>query len=350
MSKTKGNVIDPLDVINEVGADALRFTLAINNTGRDIPLGKTAIAGYSAFVNKIWNASRFALMHLDSALRDAKPIDREDLGTVERWILSELNAATRDVNRNLSIYRFDEAAGALFQFFKHEFCDWYIEMVKPVLLGKHGGDEQRAQAKRVLLEVLDRSLRLLHPFMPFVTEEIWLKLGGVEPSIMVAPYPIVEEVLDDKEAERLMGAVKSMITAVRNARAERGFTPKDRFTLYIRTANEREATFFSNHEYLLNELARLERTAVNGDAPQDAHHDVIGGFEIAIVFPEKVATAEQAARAQKEVEKTRNEIASLEGRLANEQFLQNAPKAVVEQARARLAELQARLQKLEKNQ
>jgi valyl-tRNA synthetase len=350
MSKTKGNVIDPLDVIKDVGADALRFTLAIRNTGRDIPLGKTAIADYSAFVNKIWNASRFALMHLDTELKSAGRIDREDLGTVERWILSELNSATREVNRNLSIYRFDEAASALFHFFKHEFCDWYIEMIKPVLLGRYGTDDQRAHAKRVLLEVLDRSLRLLHPFMPFVTEEIWQKLGGVEPSIMVAPYPIGEEVLDDAEASRLLGAVKSMITAVRNARAERGFTPKDRFTLHIRSANERDATFLANHAYLINDLARLDETIVNGDMPADAHHDVISGFEIAIVFPERQITPEQTARAQKELEKLRKELVSLETKLANEQFVQNAPAAVVEQARARMAEVRARIQKLEQNQ
>jgi len=350
MSKTKGNVIDPLDVINDVGADALRFTLAIKNTGRDIPLGKTAIADYSAFVNKIWNASRFSLMHLDTELKSAGAIDREDLGTVERWILSELNAATKDVNRNLSIYRFDEAAGALFHFFKHEFCDWYIEMIKPVLLGRHGTDKQRTQSKRVLLEVLDRSLRLLHPFMPFVTEEIWQKLGGVEPSIMVAPYPIGEEVLDDSEAVRLMGAVKSMITAVRNARAERGFTPKDRFTLHIRTLSERDGNFFSRHDYLLNDLARLEKTVVNGEVPSGAHHDVIAGFEIAIPFPEKQVTPEQLARTQKEIEKLRKELASLESKLANEQFVQNAPAQVVEQARARLTEVRARIEKLEQNQ
>ncbi|MGZ7032802.1 MAG: valine--tRNA ligase, partial [Thermoanaerobaculia bacterium] len=341
MSKTKGNVIDPLDVINEVGADALRFTLAINNTGRDIPLGKTAIAGYSAFVNKIWNASRFAMMHLDIELKSAGAIERESLGTVERWILSRLNDAARGVNRNLSIYRFDEAAGTLHHFFWHEFCDWYIEMVKPVLLGRQGTDRQRDQAKRVLLEVLDRSLRLLHPFMPFVTEEIWQKLGGVEPSIMVAPYPIVEEVLDDSEAERLIGAVKSMITTVRNARADRGFTPKDRFTLYIRASNEREATFFNNHEYLLNEMARLEKVVVNGIPPEGVHQDVIAGFEIAIAFPEKTITAEQAARTQKEIEKSEKELAMLQGKLANEQFVKNAPAAVVQQAQARCSELRA---------
>src|SRR6185369_2335162 len=161
------------------------------------------------------------------------------------------------------------------------------------------------------LEVLDRSLRLLHPFMPFVTEEIWQKLGGVEPSIMVAPYPIGEEVLDDGEAERMIGAVKSMITTVRNARAERGFTPKERFTLYIRASNEREATFFNNHEYLLGDLARLEKVIVNGNPPEGTHQDVVAGFEIAIAFPEKTITAEQAARTAKEIEKSEKELAML---------------------------------------
>ena len=308
MSKSKGNVIDPLDVVEEVGADALRFTLAINASGRDIPLGRSRIASYSAFVNKIWNASRFAMMHIDSELKGSGAIDRDTLGTVERWILSRLNAATRDVNKNLSIFRFDEAASTLYQFFWHEFCDWYIEMVKPVLLGKHGTDDDRKRAKRVLLEVLDRSLRLLHPFMPFVTEEIWQKLGGIEPSIMVAPYPIAED-LDDSEAERLIRAVQSMITTIRNVRAERGFMPKDRFTLYVAVNDDREATFFHTYSYLLNELARLDVTIVNEASPEGAHHDVIGGFAIGIVFPEKVVTKEQIERTQREIEGSRKELA-----------------------------------------
>src|ERR1051325_6155960 len=228
MSKTKGNVIDPLDVIDEFGADAVRFTLAVLTTGGgDIPLARSRMEGYARFANKIWNASRFALMHIDAKLASAKPIQRDDLKTVERWILSRLDDTTRTVNKMLSAFRFDEASNAIYQFFWKEFCDWYIEMVKPVLLGKHGTTDDAARARRVLLEVLDRSLRLLHPFMPFITEEIWQKLGGVEPSIMVAPYPIAEDLLEDPEAERLINAVRAMITALRNARAERGFTPKD---------------------------------------------------------------------------------------------------------------------------
>jgi valyl-tRNA synthetase len=357
MSKTKGNVIDPLDVVNEVGADALRFTLAVSASGRDIPLGKSRIQGYSAFVNKIWNASRFAMMHIDKELKSAGPIERDSLKTVERWILSRLNTTTREVNRQLSLFRFDEAANAIYHFFWHEFCDWYIEMAKPVLLGKHGTEEDRALAKRVLLEVLDRSLRLLHPFMPFVTEEIWQKLGGVEPSIMIAPYPITEEVLEDSEAERLTNAVKAIISTVRNVRAERGFTPKDRFRLFIRGAGDagqstaaRDANFFREYAYLLHELARLDEVSVEGEPPAGTHHDVIEGFHIAIAFPEKVVSQEQLEKVQRDIEKTRAELASMEAKLADERFVSNAPPHIVQGAQARQAELRAKLEKLQQNQ
>jgi valyl-tRNA synthetase len=349
MSKTKGNVIDPLDVIEKYGADAVRFTLAILTSGRDIPLAESRMQGYSAFANKIWNAARFALMHLDAGLKGAGRIDRDDLGTVERWILSRLNEATSDVNRYLSSYRFDEASNTMYKFFWHEFCDWYIEMVKPVLLGKQGVDADRTRAKRVLLEVLDRSLRLLHPFMPFITEEIWLKLGGVEPSVMVAPYPVAEEVLEDAEAERLIGSVQAMVTTVRNQRAERGFTPKDRFRLYITADGERDAHFFDHYGYLLSDLARLDSVHVNQRAPEGAHQDVVSGFAISIVFPEKVVTPEQQERTQREIEKSRKELEGIETRLGNEQFVQNAPPAVVTQARARREELITRIEKLQQN-
>jgi valyl-tRNA synthetase len=357
MSKTKGNVIDPLDVVNEVGADALRFTLAVSASGRDIPLGKSRIQGYSAFVNKIWNASRFAMMHIDKELKSAGPIERDSLKTVERWILSRLNSVTREVNRQLSLFRFDEAANAIYQFFWHEFCDWYIEMAKPVLLGKHGTEKDRDLARRVLLEVLDRSLRLLHPFMPFVTEEIWQKLGGVEPSIMIAPYPITEEVLEDSEAERLTDAVRAIITAVRNVRAERGFTPKDRFRLYIRGAADgttgastRDANFFREYSYLLHELARLDEVSVEGEPPAGTHHDVIEGFHIAIAFPEKVVSPEQLEKVQRDIEKTRAELASMDAKLADERFVRNAPPHIVQGAQARQGELRAKLEKLQQNQ
>jgi valyl-tRNA synthetase len=349
MSKTKGNVIDPLDVIDEFGADAVRFTLAIFASGRDLPLAKSRMQGYAAFANKIWNASRFAMMHIDTTLGAAKAIDRDELKSVERWILSRLNETTSTVNRALSDFRYDEASNAIYQFFWHEFCDWYIEMVKPVLLGRHGSPDDQQRAKRVLLEVLDRSLRLLHPFMPFITEEIWQKLGGVEPSIMVAQYPVAAEVLEDPEAERLVRAVQAMITTVRNARAERGFTPKDRFKLYVR-AEGRDAAFFDTYAYLLIDLGRLTEVIVNTEPPAGAHHDVVEGFTIAIEFPEKVVTKEQQERTERELEKSRKELESLDAKLVNEQFMKNAPPAIVAGAQARQAELRARIEKLMQNQ
>jgi len=349
MSKTKGNVIDPLDVIDEFGADAVRFTLAIFASGRDIPLAKSRMQGYAAFANKIWNASRFAMMHIDTKLSSAKAIDRDELKSIERWILSRLNETTKSVNRALSDYRFDEASNAIYQFFWHEFCDWYIEMVKPVLLGRHGSEADQQRAKRVLLEVLDRSLRLLHPFMPFITEEIWQKLGGVEPSIMVALYPTAEEMFEDTEAERMVRAVQAMITSVRNARAERSFTPKDRFKLYVRCAG-RDSAFFEDYAYLLIDLARLTEVIVNGEPPAGAHHDVVEGFTIAIEFPEKVVTKEQQERTERELEKSRKELESLDAKLVNDQFVKNAPPAIVQGAQARQAELRARIEKLMQNQ
>jgi valyl-tRNA synthetase len=350
MSKTKGNVIDPLDVIEKYGADAVRFTLAILTSGRDIPLAEARMQGYSAFANKIWNASRFAMMHLDIELKNAGRIDVDDLKVLERWILSRLNDTTRDVNRSLAAFRFDEAANLIYQFFWHDFCDWYIEMAKPLLLGKHGSDRDRTSAKRVLLEVLDRSLRLLHPFMPFITEEIWQKLAGVEPSVMVAPYPVFAEELADSDAERLIDTLKGIITRVRNLRAEKGFTPKDRFKLYITYDVDRDARFFSEYSYLLTELARLSEVHINEQAPAGAFQDAVNGVAIAVELPEKVVTEEELEKTRRELEKSRKELEGVEARLANEQFVSNAPPNVVAGAQARRAELIARIEKLEKNE
>ena len=349
MSKTKGNVIDPLEVIDEFGADAVRFTLAIFASGRDIPLAKNRMQGYSAFANKIWNASRFALTYIDTRLEDAPRILRDDLRTVERWILSRLNETTRNVNRALSNFRFDEASNLLYQFFWHEFCDWYIEMAKPVLGGRHGDTEDQERAKRVLLEVLDRSLRLLHPFMPFITEEIWQKLGGVEPSIMVAPYPIEEEVLEDPEAERMIAIVQGVITTVRNVRAERGFTPSDRPKLYIRAVDQREGQFFATASYLVVELARLSEIVIGEEIPADAHRDAVSGIELGIVFPEKQVTPEELERIARQVDQLQKQLDGTRARLADERFRERAPANILEQTRQIETDLVARIEKLRQN-
>jgi valyl-tRNA synthetase len=349
MSKVKGNVIDPLEVIEEFGADAVRFTLAIVSSGRDIPLARNRMQGYAAFATKIWNASRFALTYINTPLRDAKPIDFDRLSTLERWILSRLNATARDVDRAMNSYRFDEASNALYQFFWHEFCDWYIEMAKPVLSGREGTSETQENARRVLLDVLDKSLRLLHPFMPFITEEIWQKLDGADPSIMVAAYPEADEARVDTEAERQIAALQEMVTVIRNLRVEKGFTPKDRFLLFVNPREPRDAEFFRRHTYLLTELARLSEVRFGNTFPPDAHLDSIRGTEIAVQVPEKTASPEEVARIQKQIEQLTNEIENTKRRLRDANFVERAPAHVVEGARQREAELVARLEKLRQN-
>jgi valyl-tRNA synthetase len=353
MSKSKGNVIDPLEVIDEYGADPVRFTLAILSSGRDIPLAKNRMEGYRAFATKIWNASRFALMHVDQSL-GSTPLVREDLRPVERWILSRVNETTREVNRALSAFRFDEAANAIYQFFWREFCDWYIEMTKPVLLGREGTPKDQQTAKRVLLDVLDRSLRLLHPFMPFITEEIWLKLGCESSSegaasIMVAAYPVAEEVLEDPEAEAAVRVLQDIVSNVRNLRAERGFTPSDRFDLYLTIPEKRLAEFMNSNRYLLVDLARLNLCAVNDAVPAEAHRDAIAGVEMAIVFPKKEVSAEQIERLHKQIEQVQKELESTRTRLGDANFVNRAPEHIVEASRQREAELIARLEKLTQN-
>ena len=255
------------------------------------------------------------------------------------------------MNRALSDFRFDEASNAIYQFFWHEFCDWYIEMVKPVLLGRHGTPDDQQRAKRVLLEVLDRSLRLLHPFMPFITEEIWQKLGGVEPSIMVAPYPIGR---GDARGSGggAAGARGSGDDHDRAQRARASAASRRRIASSSTSrADGRDAAFFDAYAYLLIDLARLTEVVVNGEPPAGAHHDVVEGFTIAIEFPEKVVTKEQQertrARAREEPQGARVARRQAGQRAVREERAAGHRRSG---AQARQAELRARIEKLMQNQ
>src|SRR6185295_4597914 len=226
MSKTKGNVLDPEELVGEFGADAVRFTLAaLDSPGRDIPLNPDQMAGYRAFGNKIWNATRFALSRVGDEARISSDLDSKTLAAPERWILSRLSATAAEVNAKLEIFRFDEAANRLYHFFWGELCDWYIELAKPALLGESGG-ASRPRVGDVLLTVLDRALRLLHPVMPFLTEELWQRLPGREAihpeTICLAPYPESMPAWDDPAVEEQMDALIGAATRVRSLLAETG--------------------------------------------------------------------------------------------------------------------------------
>jgi valyl-tRNA synthetase len=347
MSKTKGNVIDPLDVIDEFGADAVRFTLAIFTSGRDIPLAKSRMQGYAAFANKIWNASRFALMHIDTPLRAAKPIERDDLKTVERWILSRLNKATRDVNKALSAFRFDEASNTIYQFFWHQFCDWYIEMVKPVLLGRHGSPDDAARARRVLLEVLDRSLRLLHPFMPFITEEIWQRLPHEGDSIMIAPYPKVARRRVDASAEREMGVVMGVVTAIRNIRGEMRVAPGVTLSAIVRPGPEAPAALVRANAPLIQTLARAAVTVdSNASRPRNSALGVVGDIEVYVALEGVVDLGAERQRLEKEIKRADDAIAFGRAKLARPEFAERAPAEIVDKEREKVAQQEALREKL----
>jgi valyl-tRNA synthetase len=351
MSKTKGNVLDPEELVNEYGADALRFTLAsLDSPGRDIPLNPDQIAGYRAFGNKIWNATRFALSRVGEA-RVQKTLDPEGLAAPERWILSRLSGVAHEVGERLETFRFDEACSRLYHFFWGDFCDWYIELSKPALFSGESGDAPRPRVAEVLLTVLDRSLRLLHPMMPFLTEELWQRLPGHEAihptTICLAPYPQVEPAWSAPEIEAGMDALMAVVTRVRALRTEMGLTPKAKLDLHLAAQDAGVGRLLAEQETLIRFLTRVEQIAW-GPAPEGARRDVVAGVEIGVTVEAGVGNGAQAMgederrRLEKELEKLDTEIGRSEERLSNEQFLSKAPAQVVETGRAKLAEMKER--------
>jgi valyl-tRNA synthetase len=344
MSKTKGNALDPTELVAEFGADALRFTLtALDSPGRDIPLNPDQIAGYRAFGNKIWNAARFALSRVGEA-RVQETIDPAGLAAPERWILSRLSRVAAEVDARFETFRFDEACNRLYHFFWGDFCDWYIELSKPALMTA-GGEAPRPRVGEVLLTVLDRALRLLHPVMPFLTEELWQRLPGHEAihpeTICLAAYPRREELWEDAGVEAGMEALIEVVTRLRALRAEMGLSPKVKIDLHLAASDPGTGRLLEEQAPLLRSLARVG-TVTLGTAPEHARRDLVAGVEIGVSVEKQEMTAEERSRLDKELEKLTSEIARAEERLGNPEFLAKAPAHVVEGGRARLAEMRER--------
>jgi valyl-tRNA synthetase len=354
MSKTKGNVIDPLDVSEKYGADALRFTLAaMAGQGRDVKLSLDRVAGYQAFANKIWNAARFALMNLEGYAPDGKDAWDRPLELADRWILSRLDAAVRETGASLEEFRFDDAARTVYGFFWHELCDWYIELSKPALRGDLGA-EARTAAQAVLVHALDTALKLLHPFMPFVTEEIWQKLplGESRPeSIVIAPYPGTVAARRDETAEVTMGPLISAIGGVRTIRGESNIPPKTRIPLRIQAADAGVREAFEAHERYVVTLTGAESMVVEppGARPAKAAVHVGSGLEVFVPLEGIVDLAEERGRLSRALEKLGKELAGIEGRLKNPKFVERAPEDVVAEARARVLELSEQRERIQEN-
>ena len=337
MSKSKGNVIDPLEVMGRYGTDAFRFTLAsLAAMGRDIKLSEERIGGYQNFVNKLWNAARFVLMNLSEGVRsEENPRDSlrpEDMNLADRWILSRMASTVVAAREALDSYRYNDYAHLLYQFTWHEFCDWYIEMSKLSLGGVSG--DHRENTQRILLCVLKEILLLLHPLMPFVTEEIWQGLRGGRESIMIQPYPQPDSSLIQPEVESRINFLIEVIRAVRNLRAELNVPPV-REARVILFAPQEQREFLRTHEPYLRALARVGGVEylTQGERPKGAATAVVGPLEIYLPLGDLIDLKEEKKRLAQEVGKLEEELERVRRKLGNRDFLTKAKEEVVQKER-----------------
>jgi len=358
MSKTKGNVIDPLEIIERFGTDATRFTLAaMAAPGTDIAFSESRTDGYRAFANKIWNAARFMFMNVDRIEPGLRPGGGQECpphpggvagfrtDTLEdRWILSRFNRAVADVNEALTAYRFHEAANRIYDFFWGEFCDWYLELVKPRLMFAEGADTSAARrACANLVNLFDAALRLLHPVMPFITEEIWQAIyEGKAPfkSIALAGYPQADEQQFDLAAETEMAILQDLIVSVRNLRAELKVEPKVKVPVEIFAPEPAIRKMIEQNRGAIERLGNVEKISfVENSLAAKPGARGTARFDVHVLYERKIDVAAEGDRLRKELEKIEKELGNNQKQLGNEQFLAKAPEKVVEGLRRRGQEL-----------
>ncbi|MEM7192702.1 MAG: class I tRNA ligase family protein, partial [Pseudomonadota bacterium] len=346
MSKSKGNVIDPLELIDAYGADALRFTLAaMAAQGRDIKLSSSRVEGYRNFATKLWNASRFAMMNECVPVQDFDP--KAAQMTLNRWIAGELERATAGVTEALEGYRFNDAASVIYRFIWHIYCDWYLELIKPVMSGED--EAAKAETRAMAAYVLDKALQLLHPFMPFVTEELWEKRAPEgtrrESLLMLTDWPS-HQGLEDARADAEIEWVIRFVTDVRSVRAEMNVPAGSKVPLVISGANETTKARLAAHLETLNRLARIETVSAAKNPPTGSVQIVLDEATIALPLEGVIDIGAEADRLKREIDKVGAEITQIDAKLANEKFVSRAPSHVVEEQRERRADAEATADKL----
>ncbi len=353
MSKSKGNIIDPLDMIKKYGTDALRFTLiALAAQGRDIKLSESRIEGFKHFINKIWNASRFVFMNIDEKeIPEIEKIDleKEKFPLFSAWILSSLQKTIKKVREKLDEYEFDQAAMACYHFFWHEFCDWYIEISKVYMQNQ----ALSLQTKRVLLEVLKTLLKLLHPFIPFITEELWSKLPeGLKetPHIMISPYPVFSEKFLFEKEELVSEKIKEIVVAVRAIKSEYNLSKPEGIRVIFKPLEEELKEVVEKENEIIKFLARIEDIEVRKDYKKQRGDvsSVLPFGEIFINLSELINPEKEIKRLEKEKEKLLKKLFQTEKKLNNQDFLERAPKEVVEKEKKAFQEMKNRLEKIER--
>ncbi|MBY4630388.1 valine--tRNA ligase [Rhizobium croatiense] len=345
MSKSKGNVIDPLELIDEYGADALRFTLAIMAAqGRDVKLDPARIAGYRNFGTKLWNATRFAEMN--GARSDPHFVPEAAELTINRWILTELARTERDVTEALEAFRFNDAAGALYRFVWNEVCDWYLELLKPVFNGEDAGAKAEAQACSAY--ILEEIYKLLHPFMPFMTEELWAHTAGEgkerDTLVCHAEWP-APSYADDAAADEINWLI-DLVSGIRSVRAEMNVPPSATAPLVVVKANNLTRERLFRHDAAIKRLARVEAISLADDAPKGAAQIVVAEATICLPLGNLIDLSAEKARLEKAIAKMEGEMSRIDGKLSNEKFVANANPEVVEAERERLEELKGQMASL----
>lgn len=347
MSKSLGNGIDPLEVIEKYGADTLRFMLITGNTpGNDMRFYWERVEGTRNFANKIWNASRFALMNMEGYDKDA---ELAPYTLADKWILSRLQDTVKDVTGLLERFELGEAGRAIYDFIWSEVCDWYIEIAKPRLYNKEAAAE-RATAQHVLATVLVSAMKLLHPYMPFITEEIYQCLPHEAESIMISKWPVADESLIDPEAERGMNAIMDSIKAIRNMRAEVNANPGKKIPAIMLVSEDLREVVAHNDSYikLLGGIDNLELRPLNGEKPENAMAAVVTGIEIYLPLAGLIDVEKETQRLSKELAAMEKDLQRAGGKLNNAGFLAKAPEDVIAKERAKYEELSGKIEAVKK--
>ncbi|MDI9569270.1 MAG: valine--tRNA ligase [Pseudomonadota bacterium] len=350
MSKSKGNIIDPIDMIEKFGADAFRFTLAaFTAQGRDVRMSEERIEGYKFFVNKIWNATRFVMMNREEDPGEAPRVDRAARSLPDRWIESRLHRTIAEVIKGFDEYRFNEATGSIYRFIWHEYCDWYLELAKPILYGREN-PAARLAAQDTLYRILKTVIKLLHPTMPFLTEEIWQAVVNDGNSIMVSAFPTPEEYLEDPRAEAEMELIMGVITNIRTIRGEMGIAPATKLRAILSAPDPGALAILDGGARYIAGLAGLENleTGVALPEPKGAATGVVGGVQVFVLLAGAIDVVAEQARLEKELAKLDKELAFVQRKLANSDFRAKAAAAVVAKEEARDRELREKRLLLEK--
>jgi valyl-tRNA synthetase len=353
MSKSLGNSPDPLNLIDEFGADAIRFSMIYNTSqGQDVHFSEKLLEMGRNFANKIWNVARFVIMNLEGF--DVKSVNKEELKLelVDKWIFSRMNETSKEVADYIDKFQLDDAAKAVYEFLRGDFCDWYVELAKVRLYNDdEAGKASKVTAQYVLWTVLESGLRMLHPFMPFITEEIWQKIKVKGDSIMIQQYPVADESLINRDIENSFEYIKEVISSLRNIKAEMGISPAKEVKVVIKTSDEMELKTLEDNYIFITKLAKIEELKYGKDMtkPEQSGFRVARNSEVYMILTGLLNAEVEIKKIQEQIEKVQKDLDKVNAKLSDERFTSKAPAHILERERRIQKEYQDKMDKLTEN-